>query len=452
MKSITSEKIRENAKLSKDDDKFRYYNLAGYLLDYILSKNLPISVGIYGKWGSGKTVLANFMEDIANERNEKEKDGLNLIKFFKFDVASFKNSEKDIFWYFISSIAPKNDLKSILKKAWGSKKNFLWLIIKAIANKYIGSDGASIIDNYIDNKKLREDIIRSIEKNNRSSKNIIVIDNLDRLQPAETVTFLEQLKSFLLTNGDNVLKNYAYVILCDFDIISKEIYKIYNNQIDVRDYLNKIIEVPFYLPSYKSDRADSFVKTLLNKDIPELVANNICKALDRFGIKTPRDLKNFLLELDMIFIMAKARGQEEKYLIENLDKLLVLQILKAKYFDIFYYISSNIETLCDKGTKLFEYKRLLSMYERSVSSGGFRNIDEILASRDTDDIKLIKDIKLVFDVLGQFGLINYDSREGFLCLNEGVKKIIQMIDDVNINYAVNVNDFVNLSDEIIISK
>lgn len=445
MQSIVTEQIRERGGLRPEDDKFRYHELAGYLLDYILSKDFPISMGIYGKWGSGKTVLANFMEQVADERNKNCEDN-KKVHFFKFDVAAFKNSGKDIFWYFIASISKSDGLEGILKKLWGSRRSIFWSVLKSLTRKYAGDDGIEVVNNYLSNEKLRKDIIKNIGKDNEIGRNIIIIDNLDRLQPIETIAFLEQLKSFLLVDSDGLLKNFAYLILCDFDIIAKEIREIYNNKIDVRDYLNKIIEVPFYLPSYKSDRADSLIRSLTAQELPKTIIDNICSILETFNILTPRDIKNFLLELDMIFIVAKSRGQQESYLIENLDKLLAVQIIKVKYYNIFNYLDRARDDLCKNNADLFDHRRLVIGYERKARPGHSRNLDMLLDSSDPNDISLVEGMKLTFDLFTKLGLISKSSQTA--CINKNIDRIFQMIDDVTLNYKLNVNDKVEIKAEL----
>lgn len=443
MESITTEKIRETAKLDPNDDKFRYHHLAGYLLDYILSKKFPISVGIYGKWGSGKTVLANFMEQIAEERNlEAETD--SKVNFIKFDVAVFKNSGKDIFWYFISSISKKDGLKGIVKNLWRSRGNIIGFGFKTLVKKYLGNDGVMAVSNYLSNEELRDNIIKHIKGDNKTGKNIIIIDNLDRLQPAEAVAFLEQLKSFLLINGSHDLNNFAYLLLCDFEIIAKEISNIYNDQIDVRDYLNKIIEVPFYLPSYKLNRANELIRSLLNPNLPENIVASICNILDVFNIKTPRDTKNFLLELDMIFVIAKARGQDEKYLISNLDKLLIFEILKAKYFNIFSYINKNKERLCGNAEFGSVYN-VIADYEKTVRPSASRDLQKILNSEDQNDIKLLEDLRAVYNLFVKEKLITKADNQHMI-FNPIIKNIFLIIDDVTINYSLEIKEDVKLSD------
>ena len=70
------------------------------------------------------------------------------------------------------------------------------------------------------------------------NENIVIIDNLDRLLPAQAISFLEQLNSVLLRGENLFSKKTAYIIPCDFEILQEEIRSLYKNKkIDAADYL-----------------------------------------------------------------------------------------------------------------------------------------------------------------------------------------------------------------------
>jgi hypothetical protein len=443
MKSIVTENIREGAMLNPSDDKFRYYNMAENLLDYILSKKFPISVGIYGKWGGGKSVLANFMKQIAEERT-KDKNEEEKNRFFKFDVAAFKNSGKDIFWYFIASISEEAGFREVYKKIWKSIKPVAGSVLQIFLKKYTGNDGAEIITSYFSNETVRKDLIKELQRKYQKGKNFIVIDNLDRLNPSDAVSFLEQLKSFLLIDGDDFLDNFAYIILCDSEIIIKEIKLIYGENVDVRDYLNKIIEVPFYLPSYRTDLVDQYIKSLINKEVPEEITLKVCSVLQNYGVYLPRDIKNYLLELDMIYIIAKARGKTEEYLISNLHRILILQITKTKFKSMFNFIRNNKDLLYKESIEA--PSQLHYYYEISIHPDTHRDWADKISSKLPEDEKELSNIKILHHLLFENGLIV--RIDNSYKLNRDIEGIYQVVDDVTQDHKMTIEDQVNMNDKI----
>lgn len=83
---IVTDNIRETDEIDPDSDQLGYNRLSEYFLDYIESKGWPISVGVYGKWGSGKSVFVKLLRDHAL----KKKIGVVYV-----DAISFRNSSKD---------------------------------------------------------------------------------------------------------------------------------------------------------------------------------------------------------------------------------------------------------------------------------------------------------------------------------------------------------------------
>ncbi len=328
MDSIVTEKIRENAVLDQEDDHLHYYELAGALFEYIKSKISPISVGIYGKWGSGKSVLVNFMQEIFEEEDEYE--------FINFDAMSFSGDQNNIFWSLMAEIIEKKDEKGWSALATASTK---------AASAFSGSTGtiAKAVSGFLSDEKAREFLIKQsklFEKDDK--KYVVVIDNIDRLTPKAAINFLEKIKAFLLSESGVSLENFVYLIPCDFEILHAEVQQIYrNNSLDARDYLNKLIEVPFYLPQQQDGLIEKLADALMNQEIEENIRKRMWSVLKQFGLVMPRDIKNFLQELDMIFIIAKARGKQEEDLLEKLHQILFVQILKSKYLDLFNYLKIN---------------------------------------------------------------------------------------------------------------
>ncbi|MFA5352377.1 MAG: P-loop NTPase fold protein, partial [Candidatus Gracilibacteria bacterium] len=293
MDSIVTEKIRENASLNREDDCLHYYELANALFSYINSKKLPISIGIYGKWGSGKSVLVNFMQEICEEDTECE--------FIKFDAMSFSGDQNNLFWSLMAKIIEKKD-KGITG-GWTKMVKSCAKVVSTFSEN--AGTIAKAIGGFLSDEQARSFLVEKtkiFEKDNK--KYIVVIDNIDRLTPKAAINFLEKIKVFLLSESGTLLKNFVYLIPCDFEILHAEVREIYrNNSLDARDYLNKLIEVPFYLPQQQDGLIENLADSLMNQDIDIGIRGRVWSVLKQFGLIVPRDIKNFLQELDMIFII-----------------------------------------------------------------------------------------------------------------------------------------------------
>ena len=437
MDSIVTEKIRETSQITQEDDQLRFYSLAEHLLDYILSKKFPITVGLYGKWGSGKTVLANYIKEISEKRKEK-------IEFIVFDVATFRNSGNNLFWHFILKIYKMNSKKGW--QGWIIKlllfiPNLVKFVIKCFTNA-----SSEFVDDIIRSEDLRKNIIEKTSKKYSSNKKyFVIIDNLDRLTPQDTITFLEQLKHFLLSDSEFSFDNFAFLLLCDFDIISAEVEKIYNNKIDVRDYLNKIIEVPFYLPSFEQVQVENLTKSLLNNKISADNANCICDLLRFSNFNTPRDIKNYLLELDMIFVIAKSRGHNEDYLLDNLNKILAMQIIKTKYFEIYKFLKDTKENLYRdiNLNGLINLVKEFYVYEHPNST---KNYLEFFDSREDQNLKIVYNLKVTYQMLRICQLLK--DANGQVVLDNDIERVIEIIDSTSQNISISLSDTIKINDKV----
>jgi predicted KAP-like P-loop ATPase len=405
MNSITTEKIRENAHLEIEDDKLGYYNLAKSLLGYIESKEFPLSVGVYGKWGSGKTVLANYMKKIKT----------NEINFIDFDAIEFRDSGKEIFWFLIGKIydtlfgTNTETLKSLLGSVEGIS-NTLKEIDGTIGNICKGTK--AFID-FFKKEKLAKKVFELInnEIRNKGEKYIIQIDNLDRLNPKETIMFLEQMKFFLLKDAQGHFENFAYLLLCDFDVLQKEIYDSYGDSINVRDYLNKLIEVPFQLPAMQKDINNNFIQSLLNPKLGEELIKLIKTAIDNVGVETPRDIKNYLLEVDMSFIIAKSKGKDKEFL-EHLTKILTLKMIQAKHQDIYNFIRSRkAENYSARLHFAVEAYKYINKAPDSIHTKSFQ--EAVASVEDTSLKRFYERIAEVYDLLTSQKIIEQKNGNGF---------------------------------------
>jgi hypothetical protein len=402
MDSIVTEKIRESSNITVEEDKFGFYSLGECLLNYILNKQFPISVGIYGKWGTGKTVLVNFIKEIGIKRDN--------IEFIEFDAIEFKDSKDTIFWYLVGKIFHKitNGADEKIKLLLESVSKFTEVLSETDGKVGTFFKGINTIKSFFKKDKSAKAVFDAInnELGYSKKKYLIIIDNLDRLSPKDTISFLEQLKFFLLKDGQTNFKEFAYILLCDFDILKKEIANLYGNNIDVRDYLNKLIEIPFQLPYVQKDKCSAFIRTLLNQELNE---------------ECVKDIKNFILELDMIFIVAKSRGLEWDFL-NNLPKILTLRLIKAKFPHIYSFVRAR---------KLDNYpnaKEFAKHIVKHITQGPYidtKVFEDAIKSPEENETKLLyNQSTAVYGHLTNQKILNLDNGNGFFMKNMNL--IIEM--------------------------
>ncbi|MEG9488529.1 KAP family P-loop NTPase fold protein [Mannheimia indoligenes] len=246
---------------------------------------LPVSIGIFGNWGAGKSSLLNLIEQ------QIKPDEWIVIKFDAWLYQGFDDARAALLEVIASHLiqAAKDD-----ETIWKKSKN-LFARIDGLRLFGLMADGAALVagiptfglisrtfetaQNSLDgiqdkaeSKQVVEvgkeivdsgrNLIKSKEKQtppqqidafrkeygeilqDLGKKLVIVIDNLDRCLPANAIQTLEAIRLFLFLNRT------AFIIAADEEMIRHSVaehYKdlSYRHQID---YLDKLIQIPIRVP------------------------------------------------------------------------------------------------------------------------------------------------------------------------------------------------------------
>lgn len=130
--SMTNQKIAKGDDRPIEDkgqDKFGFQGYASVLTNRILQASPPLTIGIFGSWGSGKSSLMNLIkENIADDPNNK-------IHTLELNVWELSNQE-EVWHAFIQTLFSK-----VSKKLWWGKKidwrKFVKLLFKNILKIFI---------------------------------------------------------------------------------------------------------------------------------------------------------------------------------------------------------------------------------------------------------------------------------------------------------------------------
>lgn len=246
---------------------------------------LPVSIGVFGNWGAGKSSLLNLIEQ------QIKPDEWIVIKFDAWLYQGFDDARAALLEVIASHLIQaakgeetilqksKNLLARIdglrlagllaegaalaagfpafglVSKIFGTAQNALDGIQNETESKQVLETGKEIVDsgkNLIKPKEQQTppqqidefrkeygEILQDLDK-----KLVIVIDNLDRCLPANAIQTLEAIRLFLFLNRT------AFIIAADEEMIRHSVaehYKdlSYRHQID---YLDKLIQIPVRVP------------------------------------------------------------------------------------------------------------------------------------------------------------------------------------------------------------
>lgn len=257
-------------------------NLAKVLLQYSFSSSFTI--GLYGEWGSGKTSLLNMVIENVERTDESAvilrfnpwlcSDSKQLISQFFKQMATaikLKKPAANQVWKLIDQYASVFDVANLIPIA-GTYIAAASKIFTAKAKKHVEQQ----------TNDLQEDKNEIIKKMSEEKLKIIVsIDDIDRLSEEEIIAVFQLVKA--LADFPNTI----YLLAFDYDVVVHALSKVQYG--DGREYLEKVIQVPFQIPSPNMTCIHNALFSKLDNilgDIPEGRWDKVAwTKLFQFGLK-----------------------------------------------------------------------------------------------------------------------------------------------------------------------
>jgi predicted KAP-like P-loop ATPase len=298
------------------EDLLSRYSFAKSLAKAILSYELDdsISVGLFGEWGSGKTSLINMtLEEIKSLSSQTEPF---IIKFNPWNFSD-QNQLIQQFFNELSLILDRDDSagryvkigRTIQKYSrffepfdYVPAVSFIGKIAKALkaVGKATEKTGEESSKNLSAVKNELNILLRNID-----TKIIIVIDDIDRLNNTEIRQIFQLVKS--LADFPNTI----YLLSFDKDVIINALKKVQEGS--GKDYLEKVIQVPFEIPQISEREVEHFLFEKLDeliKDIHEgrwdrTYWGNIYHSGLKYFFRNIRDVNRYLNTLSFGFSLVK---------------------------------------------------------------------------------------------------------------------------------------------------
>nr|WP_315170893.1 P-loop NTPase fold protein [uncultured Flavobacterium sp.] len=330
--------LNDNAISILDEDFFNFKHYANKVKSLIqLNSNNPnpMIIGIYGKWGEGKTSFLNLINDKI-EHFKKDENGKEYLKI-DFNPWRYSTEDEMLFDFFDTLskrfYVEKNTKLDEIGK-WISKyTKYLKVLkiplqIKGIdldINEFTDALSKDLECNEIKIESLKNKVNDAIKKVN--FKVVVFIDDIDRLDKNEIYTILKLIK----LNAN--FNHFIFIITLDSEHVAKAIKDRYGDEIeDGYLFLEKIINIPIHLPRIENDDLNYFFRVKLKS-----ILDNLSFLDDEKKSELLMDLSSDILEnkfnspreiikvLNSFFISAFAIGEEI-----NLKDLFWLEFIKVR--------------------------------------------------------------------------------------------------------------------------
>lgn len=377
------------------DDKFHHAIYADILLKIIKDVKSPFNIGLFGRWGTGKTSIIKFLIQKIDEIDEKNK-AYQKITYFEFDVWKYADDSlreqillelnKKFKKYKTQDI--KDELFCIKEEYTSPKSKSTWEQIKHIfsqtyvflitfclvlmAGVLLSLEGINAFNGLvvllliplffslikkIDSAALSmarkqtmpireapsqfEEIFKSIVNSMDDEKLVLIIDNLDRCPSKTVIEMLGMIKSFM-----NVEK-CIYVIPCDDKALRKHLMSVKGKDYleeDAQEYLQKFFQTAISIPEFLEENIEKFANDL-NSELKYSFEENVIDVVKSAYTKNPRRIKYALNKLTTLKLLAKEK--EIKGIVRNgvitekFEFLAKISIIEEEWPDFYQELLYN---------------------------------------------------------------------------------------------------------------
>lgn len=334
---------------NKKDDLLGRSSFSNQLGKAIYKYNVQdgLVIGLFGKWGTGKTSVINMAINKINDLAQNDEKKPLIIRFSPWNYSD-KDNLISLFFQSLKNnidIQDNEDLKNKVGEALSAYSgafdalslvplvgSSIAAILKAIAQA-LGTNLMQRANLDETRKTLEEELIKV------NKKIIIVIDDIDRLSNSQIRDVFQLVKQ--VADFPNVI----YVLAMDREVVCSALIEVHN--IDGNEYLEKIIQIPFELPELrKSKLHDIFFKKIediINDFSTDVVwdqdywSNVFTNCVEPY-IHTLRDVNRLLNIFQFRYEML-----HDETSFEDMVGITTIEVLEPK---LYKWISNNKDAVC----------------------------------------------------------------------------------------------------------
>jgi len=469
--AVHQEKFLSDKPITADREqeiRFGHRDLAESLLRIILSCPTSFTIGLFGKWGAGKTTILNMLEKrlniasvaVANfdvwkheadslrgtflkEIVKQLKDKKYLLKEFELSerldapiTREFKGQFKidakkmgllicvllamGIVALLIACFWPKllGNFVTTITSGTLVAGFLLWMLQQTLTSEKT----TTTIDRLRDPHEFEiefKNIIKSIS----SEKLLVIIDNLDRTSHEKAVELLSTVKTFLEQ------EKCIFLIACDDEAIKKHLESVYikdrggNNQtpFDANEFLRKFFNASLQIPNFIDTELQTYSEDLLRQTaVPQFDSADVAYVIANAFRDNPRQIKQFINTMLAHFFLAQERENSTKPLIipkgtitGNVAFLAKFLILRQQFSADYQKILESRATTLDEIEEEFTNSRLKLFLQatKQITVEDIRPFRYLKRSKEELEIPEIENLELAL-IDNNLGVVN--ERIGFL--------------------------------------
>jgi len=318
---ITDKPIEKNS-----EDKLKMSRYGNVLSNFINQSDTPLTVGLQGEWGTGKTSMLYMLL----EHFKRENVATSWVNTWEYSM--FRNPAETtpaILKGMLTNLKLSCESEgkwTIEEKSKDSVKKvfrFLGNVANQVISNQTGVDikNAAATDEAASEQaeiaEIKAEIAIIIAKliedtSNEYKKVVFLVDDLDRIPPDQAVEVLESLKNLF------DVPNCVFVLAIDYEVVVKGLEskfgkKTEENERVFRSFFDKIIQVPFSMPTGTYDMGNLLAEKLtsISINIPDDLNEeytNVVKYTIGFN---PRSLKRYINSFSLLRNLRNSDYEED---------------------------------------------------------------------------------------------------------------------------------------------
>jgi hypothetical protein len=351
------------------EDRLDFKAYANVLAQSLMNSPDPVTLGIYGNSGTGKTTLMQMIRAFVDQKSER------FVTVW-FNAWQYDHEDHPIVPLIVSISRTLEEYekkfpleaKREIMEGVGSLTNALQSLIygfcvkhnpdspdfsmlnETISSESIMNQCLELTKDYLLAKRLYMDAFEDLRRIMRDSSLakpgiVIFIDDIDQCHPDHAISLLQGINLILKQPGISVVLGICPSRIHSFlkGRFAKE-YHVEDFDPDV--FLQKIVQVPFYIPDNKTNGMISYIRTLVDKaeiftaETSREKIDGIIRLLVDAGENNPRNVVHLLNSLQISVRMADSKGEQVEpislffSLILNKEHYHILRVALEQYITV----------------------------------------------------------------------------------------------------------------------
>ena len=305
-------------------------------------------IGVFGKWGTGKTSILNMVVNEINYLSENDEEKPIIVNFSPWNYTD-KDNLISLFFRVLKNKLNMDKYEEVRKKIGKALTDYSDALDALTLFPMVGSGLATILKTIakaqgaelakdVDIDKTKENLVSVLGDTNQ--KIIVIIDDIDRL------TNIQIRDIFQLVKQVGNFPNIIYVLSMDRDVVCRALESVHD--IDGAEYLEKIVQIPFEIPVLMKPKLKEIFLAKLDDTVNDISDDNVninkyywseifINCIEPY-IKTLRDVNRVINTFQFRYKLLSIETS-----LEDVVALTTIEVLEPQ---LYQWIGSNKDLLC----------------------------------------------------------------------------------------------------------